>query len=579
MSTYLDVFKSDKFLIERYGINKAYIVWVMGLYLDASDLNELADEALTDVGDDKKIDFIKIDEDNKRIVFVQGYYSEKKADEAPANKASDLNTAAAWLISGNVDEIPSPLKEIISNCREALENDEIEQIELLYVHNRPESVNVAKELKTVQEHLVKVLNTEAISVSFKELGLTETETLFQEQSSQIVINEKVFCPAEIKFEENADGWSSAILSVPGNWLRDQYIKYQDKLFSANYRGFLGVSKRKRINAGIKNTAEKKSENFWAYNNGITILTHDFERAKTGGTQLTGISIINGAQTTGSIGSLDSSNATNLDKVKVLTRIIKCTDRATVDEIVKYNNTQNKITTWDKFSNDSKQLTISKEFADLGHNYSLKRGFSNKDSEIGIENSIQPLIAFVGNYNDANRGKNSLFETDKAYKNAFEDIKARHILFVYAINKSIDNLRYNLKSKKNSGMQLTEAEENQLNLFSNLRFKFFLIAAIGSCMETLMGQKVNLKSIAFNPHAANKNNNSINDLVVAVQPTTELVLKFVSAFLKDKNFSEYIRGDNALNEVAAYISSMLDGIKIIDGMKEKIDDFAKLISLG
>ncbi|MDD3014714.1 MAG: AIPR family protein [Candidatus Gastranaerophilales bacterium] len=322
-------------MIEKYGINKAYLVWVMGLYLDYSELNELADESLTDDTNDKKIDFIRIDYDNKKIVFVQGYFSERKIDAAPSNKASDLNTAAAWLISGSIDDIPSPLKEIIKNAREVIANCEIEQIELLYLHNLPESVNVAKELKTVKDHLENVLGNDSITVVSKELGIKETQYLFDEQSSQIIINESISCPAKIEFEEDGDGWSSGIMSVPGAWLREQYIKYQDKLFSANYRGFLGISKRKRINTGIKSTAEKKSTNFWAYNNGITILTHNYEK-KVGNTILTGMSIINGAQTTGSIGSLDST--ISLDGVRVLTRIIKCSDRTTIDDIVKFNNT-------------------------------------------------------------------------------------------------------------------------------------------------------------------------------------------------------------------------------------------------
>nr|WP_321520590.1 AIPR family protein [uncultured Macellibacteroides sp.] len=575
MTTYLDIFKSSKPLIEKYGINKAYLVWVMGLYLDYSELNELADESLTDDTNDKKIDFIRIDYDNKKIVFVQGYFSERKIDAAPSNKASDLNTAAAWLISGNIDDIPSPLKEIIKNAREVISSNEIEQIELLYLHNLPESVNVAKELKTVKDHLENVLASDSITVVSKELGLKETQYLFDEQSSQIIINELINCPAKIEFEESGDGWSSGIMSVPGAWLRQQYIQYQDKLFSANYRGFLGISKRKRINTGIKSTAEKKSTNFWAYNNGITILTHNYEK-KVGNTILTGMSIINGAQTTGSIGSLDST--ISLDGVRVLTRIIKCSDRTTIDDIVKFNNTQNKITTWDKFSNDTKQLSLLSEFTKLGHDYSFKRGFSNKEAEISIENSMQPLIAFISNFNDANRGKNSLFENDKAYKNAFEDVKARHILLVHCINKAIDNIRFNLKLKKKQGTDITNDDEFMLTLFTNLRFKFFLIAVVGASMETLMGRQINLKYLSLTNEFSYKSNKGINDIVVSIQPIIEVILTFTSKYLEGKNYTELLRQDETLTDVSKHVSSMINASKVIPGMTNQIQEFAKLISI-
>lgn len=575
MATYLDIFKSSTPLIEKYGINKAYLIWVMGLYLDYSDLNELADESLTDDTDDKKIDFIKIDTDNKKIVFVQGYYSERKVDAAPSNKACDLNTASAWLISGNIEDIPSPLNEIITNAREAIMHGEIEQIDLLYIHNLSESVNVAKELKTVKDHLVNVLNNDSINVIYKELGLKEIQFLYDEQSSQIIINETISCPAKVEFEEFGDGWSSGIMSVPGSWLREQYIKYQDKLFSANYRGFLGISKRKRINTGIKSTAEKKSTNFWAYNNGITILTHNYEK-KIGNTTLTGMSVINGAQTTGSIGSLDST--ISLDGVRVLTRIIKCSNQSTIDDIVKYNNTQNKITTWDKFSNDSKQLSLLSEFKNLGHEYSFKRGFSNKEAEISIENSIQPLIAFTGNFNDANRGKNSLFENEKAYKNAFEDVKARHILLVHCLNKAIDNIRFNLKTKKKLNENITNDEDFMLTLFTNLRFKYFLISVVGASMESLMGRKVNLKYLCLTNEFSRKKDNGINDLIVFMQPIIEVILTFTSQFLENKNYTELLRQEETLSEVSQQVVSMIKASKVIPGMNSQISEFTKLLSI-
>lgn len=226
---HINAFKGNTTLIEKYGINTAHLIWVMGLYLDESNFDELASENLTDGGNDKKIDFIKLDLDNKKIVFAQGYYTDKKVDSAPANKASDLNTACAWLISGDIEKIPKLLRETIEECREAFNRGDIEQIDLLYIHNLPESVNVASELKTVQEHLANTLPKESnIIVITKELGLTQVEKLFTERSSQIVINDKIDCPFEIKLEESGNAWESGVLSVSGTWLRGLVIKYGDK---------------------------------------------------------------------------------------------------------------------------------------------------------------------------------------------------------------------------------------------------------------------------------------------------------------------------------------------------------------
>jgi aryl-alcohol dehydrogenase-like predicted oxidoreductase len=85
--------------------------------------------------------------------------STKKNDSAPDNKASDLNTACAWLLSGNLSTVPEKLKSIIEECRLSISSGEIDSIDLLYIHNLPESINVARELQTVEDHLRSSLST------------------------------------------------------------------------------------------------------------------------------------------------------------------------------------------------------------------------------------------------------------------------------------------------------------------------------------------------------------------------------------------------------------------------------------
>src|SRR5262249_49450508 len=142
----------------------------MALYLEEPDVEALAATGLTDGSDDKKIDFIYLDHDTKRLIFAQGFFATKLRDAAPAGKASDLNTAAAWLLSGDLDVVPETIRLIIAECREALAADELETIELLYLHNLPKSVNVTRELQTAEEHLRKALGSATITIRATELG-------------------------------------------------------------------------------------------------------------------------------------------------------------------------------------------------------------------------------------------------------------------------------------------------------------------------------------------------------------------------------------------------------------------------
>ena len=302
---YEQAFRADTGLINKLGEGNAYLIWALGLYLEEPDLEALASEALTDDPNDKKIDFIYIDRDTKRIVFAQGFYDQTTSkSSAPANKASDLNTAGAWLLSGQVSLVPETLRPIIAECRTAIEEGEIEAIELLYVHNLPESVTVNRELQTAVTHLRKTLGEDtSIRVISREIGSFQVEHLFTTQDSHIEVRDEILCPAKPCLNESGPKWEASVFSVPGVWLHSLFQQYGDSLFSANYRGFLGITKRRRINTGIRQSAEVKPLDFWVFNNGITLLTLGTRETKDG-TMLTGMSVINGAQTTGSIGSVD-----------------------------------------------------------------------------------------------------------------------------------------------------------------------------------------------------------------------------------------------------------------------------------
>lgn len=568
---YQDAFRANDSLIQVLGEANAHLVWAMALYLEEPDIAALASEALTDGPDDKKIDFIYLDRDGKRIVFAQGYFGKTTKDAAPANKAADLNTAAAWLISGDIAKVPEQLRPAIEECRAALADGEINTVELLYVHNFPESVNVTKELQTAASHLRKALGDGSpTSVNSRELGTSTIEHLFGAQESHIEVRDEILCPAKAEFSTTGPTWEASVMSVPGLWLHELFSKYGDSLFSANYRGFLGITRRRRINTGIRQSAEAKPKDFWVFNNGITLLT--LARTPTrDGTRLTGVSIINGAQTTGSIGSVDLKR-NDLGDVKVLCRVIQCTNAETINDIVKYNNTQNEITTWDQYSNDPEQNRIDAEFRDLGHKYVRKRGFRPKGDQVGIEEVAQPLLAFHGRFRDANRGKNEIFDRKPLYTNAFEGKKARHILLVNTLARAIDERRIELKAKSNEA-KIISLEEDQLALLRNLRFKQFLIAVVARSLETILGRKVDADAVAFAPNAANAKQNTLVDLVAAWTPVVEAVLSFVATKVSAGEFSVKVAEDIFLDDVGKHVSALLYAGKA----QVQFADFAKLLA--
>lgn len=145
------------------------------------------------------------------------------------------------------------------------------------------------------------------------------------------------------------------------------------------RDYLGIIKSsdKNINKSIQETAQKDPNHFWVFNNGITALVHDFKIKNDNILFFKGISILNGAQTTGAIGNLMKKP----DKsVMVQIRFVTCNDKQTVFNIKKYNNSQNKIEASDFRSKDAIQSRLLQEFKDTDIKYLPRRG--------GIEDAIK-----------------------------------------------------------------------------------------------------------------------------------------------------------------------------------------------
>src|SRR5690349_16230767 len=75
-------------------------VMLLTLLTASEDPDHIAAESLVGGGNDKKIDSFLINLGNKSAYIGQLYIAKRWGKSgAPSNKASDLNTAAAWLFS------------------------------------------------------------------------------------------------------------------------------------------------------------------------------------------------------------------------------------------------------------------------------------------------------------------------------------------------------------------------------------------------------------------------------------------------------------------------------------------------
>ena len=160
----------------------------------------------------------------------------------------------------------------------------------------------------------------------------------------------------------------------------------------------------------------------------------------------------------------------------------------------------------------------------------------------------------GHFQEANRGKNGIFESDKMYRTAFEDKKAKHILFAFTIARALDERRNEFKAKL-ADDSIIDIERKQLTLLRNLRFKYFFISVFGKCLDVILNKNVDLPQVGFKPNYCKADQKTINDLVAEIIPVISLVLTYSSTFITQE-FSEYIRIENAAKTLSDQVKAII-----------------------
>lgn len=491
--------------LHSYGSN-GLMLFALQLQLRLEDIHSVAATALTDGANDKKCDLVYVDREAARIVVAQGYYSQSAtAASAPANKASDLNTAVTWLLTGDLLGLPSSLQSAAAEVRDALNQGDIREFDLWYSHNLPESQNVQDELNQAARTAKGLIssyfpNAPVSSVIGHEIGQRGLEELYRRTEVPIVVTETYEVSIPGGFEVQSARWKAYTTAIPGAWLRELWQSHESDLMSPNVRDYLGIVRSDRnINNNIKTTATQSPEQFWIYNNGLTILVNDYHvsRGRKGRHTLKihGVGIVNGAQTTGSVGTLSDTDAANLSSMTVMARFVKCDDPDVLAEIVKYNNSQNKVEAADFRSKDRFQDRLRSEFE--GIREADYRGGRRGGTRDAIERSkfllpdgtvAQALAAFHGRPNLAYNETRRIWVEDDVYSQLYSDrTTARHVVFAYSLLRAVESAKKELVDRPAG--ERTGPQEAHLQYFRRRGSIQLLVAAMADSLETILGSAV------------------------------------------------------------------------------------------
>ncbi len=492
-------FRNDLDISQSIKDNKSAIWAVFALTLKFPDETpeSLINESLVDSSDDGKVDLIFFNEEAKKAIIIQTAYSTKIKDVAPTNKADDLNTAASWLLSRNIDEVPERIRTKTEELRNYLNNKNVETIEFWYVHNCKDSDAVKRNLVNVEstsKNALESMGNNTVTTFAREMGIDTILKWYKESETPILVSDEFRINVKYGYPLSASKWNAYMTSVSAEWLYLLYRQYGDELFYANIRGYMGGGRKdKSINNGIKATCEQEPENFWIYNNGITCMVNGLNvEDKADGTGkivvIKGISIVNGAQTTGAVSEL--ANAPQNAYVPI--RFVRC-EKDVIDNIIEYNNTQNSIKSADFRSRDAIQKRLMEQFSSRTDvKYEGRRSVLVRPSRNVIflqRDEVAQIIAAFHQYPFmAYHQKTKIWEDESKYDKIFNDsISSVHIIFAETLYRAIISIKEELMTADPA--TLTDTKKKQLEFFRKRGSTIILTTAIAHCLEIVISRPI------------------------------------------------------------------------------------------
>jgi AIPR protein len=203
-----------------------------------------------------------------------------------------------------------------------------------------------------------------------------------------------------------------------------YQEHDHALVRANIRRYRGSS---RVNDEITKTLRNQAEHFVYFNNGVTLLCNQLTpvgatdpNRRTGRFRLTGVSIINGAQTAGTVAREPLAHY-DANPADVLVTCIQATPDMDGfgDQVTEYRNSQNAVQLQDFIALDDNQENWRKTLRASGVNYIYKQSASDPHTTGRVFTAQEAANHLAAAYADRNHWTHSLLMLGAAPQNLWD----------------------------------------------------------------------------------------------------------------------------------------------------------------
>ncbi|MDR1099475.1 MAG: AIPR family protein [Treponema sp.] len=411
---------SDKFYQDHFS-NEGFkfVAWYVRRILLQN--TEAAKIAVVDGANDKKIDALVIDDDNRNIIIVQGkFYGTGKIDSEPLNEI-----LSAWVRLQDLHSLQNDgnnkLKERIEVLRQALEDEYNIVFELLTTGELTPSA--LSDYEAFSSKLEESKDFSA-SISLVNAPVLEARLIDAEAKQLPMLNHTVNLDPDKVMEFNIMGTRSVIAAIPlFECLRFPGINDQ-KLFRKNVRQSLGWNS---VNKRIKNSLKsERPQDFFFSHNGITAICSGFslndENTKL---ECRDLNVINGCQSLTTIYrcSEDVRKISN-DAGYILFRFYEVPQKDLVDKISINTNSQSAVKPRDLRSNDRIVLSLKRAYEAMYPDGLLlnQRGMEipgniDKSKVIDVGELAKMIMAWHCQRPNTSYNEKKLF--DELYKSVFK----------------------------------------------------------------------------------------------------------------------------------------------------------------
>lgn len=435
------------------------------------------ESSITNGPNDGGIDFVYYDDEESKVVLGQCKYTENMKLNDIISELNKMSSTVENFKKANTGAYNKKLKTNLQNALDRLPDESAGNVEYCIfttsdINQNDVTNKLHAEHNLYSKDMVSVYGVSEINSQIKEL--IERAKTVNEYKIEIDYPHNV-----LQYE--TDNVSGIMVNMSSESLVRMYDKFKDEgLFDLNIRKYI---KNRTVDEGIKETLDKERDNFWFYNNGLTIACSEYV-LDGNKVKLYDFSIVNGGQTTNRIGNYKGSNN---DKFYLPCKIIsiKNDDQKLYSKIAEATNSQKPINPRDLKSNSPEMKMLQRWLGKEGVYLEIKRGEKKKLKNVkSIKNDELGQLLLSFGYQQpgtARSGKRYIFQNKPLYNKLYrvnyekDPNKKDFVLDLIKLSEDYTIIEANLKN----GTTISDDEKIVLSnakyvIFSLLGLSYYIV---------------------------------------------------------------------------------------------------------